>query len=106
MRIKLKTNRAKKVYGTSDRPRLAVYRSLKHVGGQLIDDDKGVTLAAVMSDKKIKNNIETAKKTGLELAAKVKALGVKQVVFDRRNYLYHGKVKAFADGVREGGISF
>lgn len=105
-RIKIKSTRAKKVYGTADRPRLAVYRSIKHIGGQLIDDDKSVTLISIISPKKSKNNLETAKKLGVEIAQKAKGLGVKKIVFDRRKYLYHGKVKAFADGMREGGLEF
>lgn len=105
-RIKIKTDRAKKVYGTAERPRLAVHRSLRHIGGQLIDDDKGVTLVAAVSAKGTKNNIETAKKIGVELAAKAKTLGVKTIVFDRRRHLYHGRVKALADGIREGGLVF
>ncbi len=105
-RIKFKTDRAKKVHGTTERPRLAVKKSLRYISAQIIDDEKGVTLAAAVSPKGESNNIETAKKTGVLLAQKAKAAGVTKLVFDRRKYLYHGKIKALAEAVREGGLEF
>lgn len=105
-RIKIKTERAKNIFGTAERPRLAVKKSLCYISAQIINDEKGVTLAAVTSSKGEKNNIETAKKTGVLLAKKAKAAGVTKLVFDRRKYLYHGKIKALAEAVREGGLEF
>ncbi len=105
-RIKRTLNRARNTIGTTERPRLAVHRSLKHISVQVIDDQKQITIAAAISGKTEKNNLDTAKKVGLLIAEKAKAAGVKNVVFDRRRYLYHGRVKALADGAREGGLNF
>ena len=103
----------KKVYGTTDRPRLNVFRSLKHIYVQVIDDHSGKTLAAASSaDKELKGkvasggNIEAAKSVGLLIAQRATGKGMKSVVFDRGGYLYHGRVKALADGAREGGLEF
>jgi large subunit ribosomal protein L18 len=100
--------RAKGIFGVSERPRLAVYRSLHYIYAQIIDDEKGKTLVAVSSqkEKNAKNNVETAKKVGLLLGKKAAEAGIKQVVFDRRERLYHGRLKALADGVREAGVKF
>jgi len=100
----------KKVTGTPDRPRLVVFRSLKHMYAQLVDDTRGVTLLGV-SDRSegvpsAKGKVATAKGVGEALAAKAKAAGVTRVVFDRAGYRYHGRVKAVADGAREGGLEF
>ena len=93
------------------RPRLSVFRSLKHIHAQIIDDQKGETLAAASSmDKDIVKEkaprIARAKKTGLQIAERAKKAGVSAVVFDRGAYLYHGHVKALAEGAREGGLEF
>lgn len=105
-RIKFKTERAKKVLGTTERPRLAVKKSNLHITAQVIDDSKGVTLAYAVSAKGLKNNIETAKLVGAEIGTKAKSAGVTKVIFDRRRYLYHGKVKALADAARAAGLEF
>lgn len=105
-RIVRKLNRAKKVFGTAERPRLCVKKTLSHIIAQVINDDKGFTLAYAVSAKGEKNNIETAKKVGAALAKKAVAAGVTKVVFDRRDYYYHGKVKALAESAREAGLSF
>ena len=95
------------------RPRLSVHRSGKHIYAQVIDDVKGETLAAASSLEKVFRegrktgaNIDAAKAVGKAVAERAAAKGVKQVVFDRGGYLYHGRVKALADAAREGGLSF
>lgn len=98
-----------KVSGTATCPRLCVFRSNKHIEAQLIDDVKRVTLCASSSvTLKLENgsNIEAAKKVGADLASKAKALKIKEVVFDRGGYVYHGRVAALADAAREGGLDF
>jgi large subunit ribosomal protein L18 len=94
--------------GTPDRPRLAVYRSLNHLYAQLIDDGASKTLAAASTvELKAKGNgMAEAARVGKEIAAKAKAAGVKQVVFDRGGFLYHGRIKALADAAREAGLEF
>jgi len=103
----------KKISGTAERPRLSVSRSIKNVYVQLIDDDKGVSLFGVSSQspeirgKEIEGGkAGIAKAVGQIVAEKAKEKGIKQVVFDRSGYLYHGRVKAVAEGAREGGLSF
>ncbi|MDR2428582.1 MAG: 50S ribosomal protein L18 [Candidatus Margulisbacteria bacterium] len=98
--------RAKKIKGTAERPRLAVHKSIRRITAQIIDDIKSVTLAYAVSGKEDKNNIETAKKVGADIAQKALAAGLKKVNFDRRRYLYHGKIKALADAARAGGLEF
>ena len=97
-----------KISGTSERPRLDVFRSSKHIYAQIIDDVSGKTLAAASSMEKgfdgTGGNIEAAGKVGKAIAEKALALGIKQVVFDRGGFVYHGRVKALADGAREGGL--
>lgn len=95
------------------RLRLSVFRSSEHIYAQVIDDAKGVTvLAAASNDKELKAKLKTgatvaaAKEVGLLLATRAKAKGVTQVVFDRSGYMYHGRIKALADGAREGGMEF
>src|SRR5438552_3652534 len=98
----------KKIRGTSDRPRLVVFRSNKGIYAQLIDDQKGFTIAAANSrqmEEKAKKS-DLSKKTGMAIAEQAKAKGVTAVVFDRNGYLFHGRVKALADGAREGGLKF
>jgi large subunit ribosomal protein L18 len=98
----------KTVQGTSERPRLVVFRSNKGVYAQLIDDAQGFTVAAASSRSlgASGKKSELAKQTGVALAEKAKEKGVKAVVFDRNGYLYHGRVKALAEGAREGGLAF
>jgi large subunit ribosomal protein L18 len=98
----------KKVVGTPDRPRLAVYRSNRHVYAQVIDDSAGRTLAAASSNPGANGGdpTERAKAVGKDLAEKAKAAGVTQVSFDRGGFRYHGRIKAVADGAREGGLEF
>ena len=100
-----------RVIGTPERPRLAVFRSLNHIYAQVVDDSTGRTLAAVDSrapdfrqKAKAGGNVAAAKIVGELLAQRAKAHGITQVVFDRGGYQYHGRVKAFAEGVREGGL--
>jgi large subunit ribosomal protein L18 len=95
------------------RPRLSVFRSSKHIYAQVIDDAKGETLVAASSiEKDVRTggktgaNIEAAKAVGVRIAERAKQKGVKEVVFDRGGYLYHGRVKALADAAREGGLEF
>ena len=95
------------------RARLSVFRSSKHIHAQLIDDEKGVTVAAASSlEKKMREgaktgaNIEAAKEVGKLIAERAKEKGIKDVVFDRGGYLYHGRIKALADAAREGGLNF
>ena len=102
-----------RVIGTAERPRLAVFRSLNHIYAQVIDDTSGRTLAAVDSRapdfrQKVKagGNVAAAKIVGELLAQRAKAHGITQVVFDRGGYQYHGRVKALAEGAREGGLVF
>jgi len=105
-RIKLGIRR--KISGTSTRPRVSVFRSNKAIYGQLIDDVNGVTLASASSKElgNEKNNIEISKEVGKKLAEKASTAGIQSVVFDRNGYPYHGKIKAFAEGAREGGLKF
>jgi large subunit ribosomal protein L18 len=101
----------RKIDGTAQKPRLSVFRSNNEIYAQLIDDIKGLTLAAASSrDKDIKaqkaNKSEKSKLVGQTIARKATELGLKEVFFDRGGYLYHGRVKAVADGAREGGLKF
>ena len=100
----------KKVAGSTERPRLAVFRSVKHIYAQVIDDAVGHTLAAASSNEKggVKSggNVAGAKAVGKLLAERARDKGVKSVVFDRGGYLYHGRVKALAEAAREGGLEF
>jgi len=113
-RIRRKKRVRKKVFGTPDRPRLSVYRSLKHIYAQIIDDTKGHTLVSCSTlspelREEIKGktkNKEAAKKVGLLLARKALEKGIKKVVFDKGYFKYHGRLKALADGAREGGLEF
>ena len=109
-RIKRHGRVRKNISGTAERPRLNVYRSLNHIYAQVIDDTKGVTLAAASSmDKDFTEyggNCEGAKAVGKAVAEKALEKGIKAVVFDRGGYLYHGRVAALAEGAREGGLDF
>jgi large subunit ribosomal protein L18 len=102
----------KKVLGTAERPRLAVFRSNKHISAQVIDDRSGRTLAAASSvEKDLRSaggtgNIDAAKRVGALVADRAKTAGVTQVVFDRGGFLYHGRVAAVADAARQAGLEF
>jgi large subunit ribosomal protein L18 len=111
-RRKARTRRAIKA-AAGERLRLSVFRSSKHIYAQVIDDRKGATVAAASSlEKELRGSLKTgadvgaAKAVGKLVAARATAAGVKEVVFDRGNYIYHGRVKALADAAREGGLSF
>ena len=99
-----------KITGTADRPRLAVFKSLKHIYAQVIDDASGKTIASASSRDKDSStkgaNAAAAKAVGALIAKKAKDKGVTQVVFDRGGYLYHGNIKALADAARENGLKF
>ncbi|MBM3724599.1 MAG: 50S ribosomal protein L18 [Acidobacteria bacterium] len=110
IRLRVHKRIRKHLFGEPDRPRLAVYRSLKHIYAQVIDDRKGATLAAASSGEKNSTasggNIAGAKAIGQLLAERAKAKGVTKVVFDRGGYLYHGRIKALAEAAREAGLEF
>ena len=100
----------RKVRGTTERPRLAVYRSLNHIYAQIIDDEKAQTLAAASTTEKplrvgTGGNIEAAKRVGQAIAERALAAGVSRVVFDRGGYLYHGRVRALTDAARAAGLN-
>ncbi|MFN4131766.1 MAG: 50S ribosomal protein L18 [Caldimicrobium sp.] len=119
-RLRRKRRIRKKIWGTPERPRLSVFRSKKEIYAQIIDDSVGHTLVACSSltpeirekikelkeKGEIKNKIDIARLVGKYLAEKAKAKGINKVVFDRGGYKYHGRVKALADGAREGGLEF
>ena len=106
-RIKIKYRVRKNVNGTSERPRLSVFRSNKQIYVQVINDVTGQTLASASSfGLEAMPKIEQAQKVGVLIAEKAKAAGITSVVFDRNGYLYHGRVKALADAAREGGLNF
>jgi large subunit ribosomal protein L18 len=103
----------KKVFGTAERPRLSVFRSLQHIYAQVIDDAAGRTLVAaedtdagVKESRKGKNKTQVARLVGALVAQRAKEAGVTRIVFDRGGYKYHGRVKALAEAVREGGLVF
>ncbi len=109
-RLKRHTRVRAKISGTTERPRLAVYRSNAHIYAQIIDDEKGVTLCAASSNEKgfegIGSNKAAAKKVGEKIAERAKEKGIETVVFDRGGYIYHGRVSELASGAREGGLKF
>jgi large subunit ribosomal protein L18 len=102
----------KRIRGTEARPRLSVYRSSSHIYAQLVDDVRGVTLAAASSREDVQSNAEGKGRVAISgavgklLAERAKAKGITQVSFDRGGFLYHGRVKALADGARAGGLEF
>jgi large subunit ribosomal protein L18 len=110
IRLRIHKRIRRKVDGTQERPRLAVFRSLNHIYAQLIDDTQGFTLAAAASTEKDLRgkggNIEGAKAIGTKIAERAKEKGISRVVFDRGGYLYHGRVKALADAARQAGLEF
>lgn len=100
----------RKVRGSTERPRLAVYRSLNHIYAQVIDDERGQTLASASTTEKdlrsgTGGNIEAAQRVGRTIAERALAAGIESVVFDRGGYLYHGRVKALTDAAREAGLN-
>jgi large subunit ribosomal protein L18 len=96
----------KRVTGTKERPRLVVFRSLKHITAQLVDDVRQCTLLTVADSKLSGKKSERSAAVGKLVAEKAKEAGITKVVFDRAGYRYHGRVKALADGAREGGLEF
>lgn len=107
-RLKNKARIRKKVAGSPERPRLSVFRSGRHIYAQIIDDVNGKTLVAYSSlaSNAKASNVETAKAVGQELAKQALSKNIKNVVFDRSGYVFHGRVKAIADGAREAGLNF
>jgi large subunit ribosomal protein L18 len=108
-RERIKKGIRRKITGTSESPRLSVFRSNRGIYAQIIDDSKGVTLAAASTlelGDKTRLNIDNAKAIGKKVAEKAVSSGIKTVVFDRNGYLYHGNIKALAEGAREGGLKF
>lgn len=110
-RLRVKRGIRKRIYGTPERPRLTVFRSNSHIYAQIIDDTQGKTLVAFSSNTKAMSEhtgtkTEISMQVGKLLAEKASALGVSKIVFDRNGFKYHGRVKALAEGVREGGIIF
>jgi large subunit ribosomal protein L18 len=113
-RIRKKVRVRSKVSGTAERPRLTVFRSLNHMYAQLVDDSKGVTLVSASTKvkdlaeeiKNTKTKVSKSKIVGVLLAKRAAEKGITTAVFDRSGYTYHGRVKAVADGAREGGLKF
>ncbi|MCE7996216.1 MAG: 50S ribosomal protein L18 [Roseivirga sp.] len=107
-RLRIKKGIRNKISGTAERPRISVFKSNKRIYAQIIDDEAGHTMVAASSvdigDGNV--NVELSKEVGKKLAEKAVASGITSVVFDRNGYVYHGKVKALADGAREGGLKF
>ena len=107
IRERIHTRIRRKLRGTAERPRLAIFRSLAHTYAQVIDDATGTTVvAASTSGTKAGGNVAAATKIGTEIAHKAIEKGIKKVVFDRGGYLYHGRVKALAEAAREAGLEF
>ncbi|MCB0495715.1 MAG: 50S ribosomal protein L18 [Cyclobacteriaceae bacterium] len=106
-RLRIRRGIRKQITGTSERPRLSVYKSNKALYAQIIDDSKGHTLVSANSTEiGSGSTIDSSKQLGQKLAEKAKAAGIDNIVFDRGGYQYHGKVKALAEGAREGGLKF
>ena len=113
-RNKIKVRIRKKVSGTTEVPRLTIYRSLHYIYAQIVDDSQGKTLLSASSNSKelrdevkgLKKKTEISKLVGTQTAKKALGMNIKRVVFDRNGYRYHGHVKALADGAREGGLQF
>ena len=112
-RLRRKQRVRKKVIGTSDRPRLSVFRSTRHIYAQIIDDSRGSTIVAASSmEKEVRDASKpgdkkaVAVKIGKLIAGRAKEKGISKVVFDRGGFMYHGRVKALSEGAREGGLTF
>ena len=113
VRRRVHTRIRKRLEGSEDRPRLNIYRSLNHIYAQVIDDGNGVTLVSASTasgkpakSKKAGGNLASAKEIGKLIAERAKEKGIKQVVFDRGGYLYHGRIKALAEAARAAGLEF
>ena len=111
IRVRVHQRIRQRIAGTAERPRLAVFRSVKHIYAQVIDDRAGHTLVSASSNEKKSvtssgGNVAGAKEIGKLVAERAKEKGIKKVVFDRGGYLYHGRVKALADAAREAGLEF
>ena len=109
IRKRIHTRIREKLSGTTERPRLNVYRSLNHIYAQVIDDQKGETIVSASSlamKLKTGGNVASAKEIGKSIAEQAVAKGIRRVVFDRGGFLYHGRVKALADAAREAGLEF
>jgi large subunit ribosomal protein L18 len=106
-RLKKKLRVRKKIFGTPERPRLCIYKSLRYLTAQVVDDFQGKTIFS-MSTKDLKktNNVASAKVLGAEFGKKLLGEKMKSVVFDRNGFLFHGRIKAFADAAREAGLEF
>ncbi|MDX2501637.1 MAG: 50S ribosomal protein L18 [Deltaproteobacteria bacterium] len=112
-RLKRKKRIRKKIYGTAQRPRLSVFRSARHIYAQVVDDTAGHTLAAAstmdkdaLSGSKFENKVETAKFIGKMVGERAIGKGIKEVIFDRNGFLYHGRIKSLSEGAREAGLVF
>jgi len=112
-RLKRKKRIRTKVKGTPDRPRLTVFRSAKHIYAQIIDDTRGVTLAASSTllkdpdlDEKSGGKVQSAERVGERIAREAMERGIRQVVFDRNGFIYHGRIRAVADAARKAGLDF
>jgi|TARA_B110000263_G_scaffold68663_1_gene59615 large subunit ribosomal protein L18 len=108
-RLKIRKSIRSKLFGTNDKPRISIFKSNKGIYSQIIDDNLGLTLVSCSSNEIGKfgqNNIVNSKEVGVMLAKKATKKGISKVIFDRSGYLYHGKIKSFADGAREGGLIF
>ena len=112
-RLKRKKRIRKNIFGNQDRPRMSVFRSTKHIYAQIIDDTKGITLvsASTLDKEYLENKVEgkkvdIAKAVGNLIGKRALDKGIKQVVFDRNGFLYHGRVKSLSDGAREAGLNF
>ena len=108
-RLKRRRRVRAKVHGTAERPRISVFRSNRGIAAQLVDDTRGVTLASVSwteADLRALPRMEQATRAGALLAERARAAGIDTAVFDRGGYQYHGRVKALAEGAREGGLTF
>ena len=112
-RLKRKKRIRKKIYGTPQRPRLSVFRSARHIYAQVVDDTEGRTLAAAstvdksaLSGSKFENKVEAAKFVGKLIGERAVEKGIKEVVFDRNGFLYHGRIKSLSEGAREAGLVF
>jgi len=113
LRLKRKKRIRKNLMGTSERPRLCVFRSSKHIYAQIIDDTQGITLASastmepdVRTDQKFENKVAAANFIGKRIGERASEKGIKTVVFDRGGFMYHGRVKAVSEGAREAGLDF
>jgi len=108
-RLKIRKSIRSKLFGTNDKPRISIFKSNKGIYSQIIDDNLGLTLVSCSSNEIGKfgqNNIVNSKEVGVMLAKKATKKGISKVIFDRSGYLYHGKIKSFGDGAREGGLIF